>query len=102
MNVTASNARTNLYKLLEQVNDEDEVVEISHKGRTVYLVGEAEMGSLREMTHLFGSAANGRRLYQSLEDVEQRRNLVTMDSEDALEMLERAIAAAEKMQPKTA
>lgn len=102
MNVTASDARANLYKLLEHVNDEDEVVTITHKGRTVHLVGEAEFGSLREMTHLLGRSANGRRLYQALEDAEQRRNLVTMDSEDALELLERAIGAAENMQPKSA
>lgn len=94
MNITASDARANLYKLLEQVNDQDEIVSITHKGRTVHLVSEAELGSLQEMAHLLGSRNNARRLYDSLEQAETGQT-TTFDSGDFLNDLERTVANVE-------
>ena len=102
MDVTASDARANLYKLIEQVDEQQEIVGITLKGKRVFLVPEDELGSLQEMTHLFGNPANGQRLYKALEDVEAGRNLVQMADVDAANLLERAIEAAERMQPKSA
>lgn len=94
MNVTASDARANLYRLLEQVNDQDEIVGVTHKGRTVYLVSEAELGSLQEMTHLLGSKNNARRLFDSLEQAESGQT-TSFDSGEFLNDLEQTVARVE-------
>jgi antitoxin YefM len=70
MAVTASEARKNLFPLIEQVNDDQEPVEIVSRKGTAYLVSEAQYRSLTETAHLLRSPANAERLLRSIAQVE--------------------------------
>jgi antitoxin YefM len=70
MAMTASEARKNLFPLIEQVNDDQEPVEIVSRKGTAYLVSEAQYRSLTETAHLLRSPANAERLMRSLPQVE--------------------------------
>jgi antitoxin YefM len=70
MAMTASEARKNLFPLIEQVNDDQEPVEIVSRKGTAYLVSEAQYRSLTETAHLLRSPANAERLMRSLAQVE--------------------------------
>ena len=70
MAITASEARKNLFPLIEQVNDDQEPVEIVSRRGTAYLVSEAQYRSLTETAHLLRSPANAERLMRSLAQVE--------------------------------
>jgi antitoxin YefM len=68
--MTASEARKNLFPLIEQVNDDQEPVEIVSRKGTAYLVSEAQYRSLTETAHLLRSPVNAERLMRSLAQVE--------------------------------
>jgi antitoxin YefM len=70
MAMTASEARKNLFPLIEQVNDDQEPVEIVSRKGTAYLISEAQYRSLTETPHLMRSPANAERLMRSLVQVE--------------------------------
>lgn len=70
MAMTASEARKNLFPLIEQVNDDQEPVEIVSRKGTAYLVSEAQYRSLTETAHLLRSPVNAERLMRSLAQVE--------------------------------
>ncbi len=70
MAITASEARKNLFPLIEQVNDDQEPVEIVSRKGTAYLVSEAQYRSLTETAHLLRSPANAERLLRSIAQVE--------------------------------
>jgi antitoxin YefM len=70
MAMTASEARKNLFPLIEQVNDDQEPVEIVSRKGTAYLMSEAQYRSLTETAHLLRSPANAERLMRSLAQVE--------------------------------
>jgi antitoxin YefM len=70
MAITASEARKNLFPLIEQVNDDQEPVEIVSRKGTAYLVSEAQYRSLTETAHLLRSPANAERLLRSVAQVE--------------------------------
>jgi antitoxin YefM len=67
MAITASEARRNLFGLIEQVNDDAQAVEILSRKGTAFLVPEQEYRSLTELAHLVRSPANAARLFSSLE-----------------------------------
>jgi len=64
--VTASEARSRLFPLIEQVNDDQSAIEIVSKRGTAFLVSADEYRSLRETSYLLRSPANARRLHESL------------------------------------
>jgi antitoxin YefM len=70
MAITASEARKNLFPLIEQVNDDQEPVEIVSRKGTAYLVSEAQYRSLTETAHLLRSPANAERLMRSVTQIE--------------------------------
>lgn len=67
MAITASEARKNLFPLLEQVNDDRIPVEITSKRGNAVLMGRDEYDALVETAHLLRAPANARRLLESLD-----------------------------------
>jgi antitoxin YefM len=67
MAITASEARRNLFPLLEQVNDDRTPVEITSKKGNAVLIGQSEYDALVETAHLLRAPANARRLLESLD-----------------------------------
>ena len=67
MAITASEARKNLFPLLEQVNDDRTPVEITSKKGNAVLIGQDEYDALIETAHLLRAPANARRLLESLD-----------------------------------
>src|SRR4051812_47447280 len=55
---TATNARRDLYRLIESVNADHDEVEITSKAGSAVLVSGAEFQSLRETAYLLRSPAN--------------------------------------------
>jgi len=66
MAITASEARKNLFPLIEQVNDDRMHVEITSKRGDAVLISRADYDALEETAHLLRSPANARRLLESL------------------------------------
>lgn len=67
MAITASEARKNLFPLIEQVNDDRIPVEITSKRGAAVLMSRSEYDALEETAHLLRSPANARRLLASLQ-----------------------------------
>ena len=67
MAITASEARKNLFPLIEQVNDDHTAVEITSKRGNAVLMSRAEYEALQETAHLLRVPANAKRLLESLE-----------------------------------
>lgn len=62
MSISASEARKNLFPLIEQVNEDRDAVEIvSRKGNAVLMPAD-EYAAWQETAYLFRSPANARRL----------------------------------------
>lgn len=66
MAITASEARKNLFPLIEQVNDDRSPVEITSRRGDAVLLSRADYDALEETAHLLRSPANARRLLESL------------------------------------
>ncbi len=78
MAITASEARKNLFPLLEQVNDDHTPVEITSKRGDAVLIAADDYLALEETAYLLRSPANVRRLVESLDqarrgDVSERQ-----------------------------
>ena len=71
MAMTASEARKNLFPLIEQVNNDRQPIEITSKRGDAVLMSRADYEALEETAYLLRSPANARRLLESLE---QARN----------------------------
>ena len=67
MAVTASEARKNLFSLIEQVNQDRTPVEISSRRGDAVLISRDEFDALQETAHLLRSPRNARRLLESLD-----------------------------------
>ncbi|GAC1533858.1 MAG: type II toxin-antitoxin system prevent-host-death family antitoxin [Acidimicrobiales bacterium] len=67
MAITASEARKNLFPLIEQVNQDRTPVEITSKRGDAMLVGIDDYRALEETAYLLRSPANVRRLLESLD-----------------------------------
>jgi len=67
MAITASEARKNLFPLIEQVNDDRTTVEITSRRGDAVLMSRADYEALEETAHLLRSPANARRLLESLQ-----------------------------------
>jgi antitoxin YefM len=64
--ITASEARRNLFPLIEQVNNDRIPVEITSRHGSAVLISLADYRALEETAHLLRSPANARRLLESL------------------------------------
>jgi antitoxin YefM len=64
--ITASEARKNLFPLIEQVNDDRTPVEITSRRGDAVLMSRDEYDALEETAHLLRAPANARRLLESL------------------------------------
>ncbi|MGH3849947.1 MAG: type II toxin-antitoxin system Phd/YefM family antitoxin [Pseudonocardiaceae bacterium] len=67
MAITASEARKNLFPLIEKVNDDRMPVEITSKHGDAMLIAVDEYRALEETAYLLRSPANVRRLLDSLD-----------------------------------
>jgi antitoxin YefM len=65
--VTASEARKNLFPLIEQVNNDRTPVEITSRRGDAVLMSRADYDALQESAYLLRAPANVRRLLESLE-----------------------------------
>lgn len=66
MTVTASEARKNLFPLIERVNDDREAIEITSRRGDAVLVSRAEWDALNETAMLLRVPANASWLVDSL------------------------------------
>lgn len=66
MAVTASEARRNLFPLIEQVNEDRVPVEITSRRGHAVLMSLADYESLEETAHLLRAPANARRLLEAI------------------------------------
>lgn len=71
MAVTASEARKNLFPLIEQVNEDRTPVEITSKRGDAVLISRADYDALEETAYLLRVPANARRLLESLDQAAQ-------------------------------
>lgn len=78
MAITASEARRELFALIERVNADRTEVEITSKRGAAVLMSRDEYDALQETAHLLRSPANAKRLLRSLE---QARTGNTTDRE---------------------
>lgn len=67
MSVTASEARKNLFPLIEQVNNDRLAVQITSRRGDAVLLSREEYDSLEETAHLLRVPANAKRLIESLQ-----------------------------------
>lgn len=66
MSITASEARSRLFPLIRQVNDDRSPVRISSKSGDVVLMSAEDFDSWQETIYLLRSPANARRLMESV------------------------------------
>jgi antitoxin YefM len=64
--ISASEARSRLFPLIQQVNDDHEPVRISSKGGDAVLMSAADFDSWQETIYLLRSPANARRLMEAV------------------------------------
>lgn len=67
MVITASEARKNLFPLIEQVNEDHSHVEITSRRGDAVLMSRAEYDALEETAYLLRVPANARHLLESLQ-----------------------------------
>jgi antitoxin YefM len=67
MAITASEARKNLFPLIEQVNEDHTAVEITSRRGNAVLMSRADYDALQETAYLLRVPANARRLLESLD-----------------------------------
>lgn len=67
MAVTASEARKNLFPLIERVNEDHTPVEITSRKGDAVLMSRADFDALQETAYLLRVPANARRLMDSLD-----------------------------------
>jgi antitoxin YefM len=83
MVITATAARKDLYRLIEEVNTDRDEIEITSKNGSVFLVSSHEYNALRETAYLLRSPANAARLAASAQQVREgntiRRELIDSD-----------------------
>lgn len=66
MAITASEARKNLFPLIEQVNNDRTPVQITSRRGDAVLLSRADYDALEETAHLLRAPANAKQLIESL------------------------------------
>ena len=88
MAITATAARKDLYRLLEEVNQDHDEIEITSKSGSAFLVSASEYNALKETAYLLRSPGNAARLAESAREVAEgratQRGLVDVDDEKIL------------------
>jgi antitoxin YefM len=69
MAITATAARKDFYRLIEEVNVDHDEIEITSKSGSAFLVGAHEYNALKEAAYLLRSPANAARLAASAAQV---------------------------------
>ena len=69
MSIPASNARANFFKLIEQVNEDQEAVLITSNAGNAVLVSESEWENMLETLYLLGHAPSRRNLEESVAQI---------------------------------
>lgn len=67
MSISASEARSKLFPLIQQVNDDRTPVEITSRGGNAVLMAADDFSAWQETAYLFRSPANARRLLDAYE-----------------------------------
>jgi antitoxin YefM len=75
MTLTASEARKNLFPLIEQVNDDRQPVEITSRKGDAVLMSRADYDSLTETAWLLRAPVNAVRLIESLHQAQTGERL---------------------------
>lgn len=70
MSVTASDARRQLFPLIEKVNNDRVAVEITSRRGNAVLISAAEFAALEETAYLLRVPANAKRLLESLQQAQ--------------------------------
>ena len=87
MAITATAARKDFYRLIEEVNLDHNEIEITSKSGSAFLVSAHEYNALRETAYLLRSPANAARLAASAQQVREGRttphDLIETDQESA-------------------
>lgn len=86
MAVSASEARSRLFPLIQQVNDDHMPVRITSKGGDAVLISAEDFDSWQETIYLLRSPANARRLMEAVARDKSSQPIVakTMDELEAL------------------
>lgn len=71
MSITASEARKNLFPLIEKVNDDRAPIHITSRNGNAVLISEEDFTSWQETIYLLRSPANARRLAESVAEAER-------------------------------
>ena len=83
MAISASEARSRLFPLIHQVNDDHLPVRISSKGGDAVLMSAEDFDSWQETIYLLRSPANARRLMEAVErDKSSGRGIVVKTLEE--------------------
>jgi antitoxin YefM len=90
MSITASEARRNLFPLIEEVNNDHTVVEIVSRRGNAVLMSADDYAALAETAYLLRSPENARRLIGAYQDARDGRNLVQRDLSDLEAMVDEA------------
>ena len=69
MAITVTAARKDLYRLIDEVNQDHDEIEITSKNGSAFLVSAHEYNALKETAHLLRSPANAARLARSAQEV---------------------------------
>ena len=75
MAITATAARKDFYRLIEEVNVDHDEIEITSKSGSAFLVGAHEYNALKEAAYLLRSPANAARLAASAAQVREGRSI---------------------------
>jgi antitoxin YefM len=67
VSITASEARKNLFPLIEKINDDRTPVEITSRRGDAVLLSRPDYDALVETAHLLRTPANARRLLEALQ-----------------------------------
>jgi len=88
MSITASEARRNLFPLIEQVNDDRTAVEIVSRRGNAVLISADDYAAMQEAAYLFRSPENAKRLLGAYSDALEGRGLVQHDLSDLKAMVD--------------
>jgi antitoxin YefM len=82
MSITASEARRNLFPLIEKVNEDRTVIEIVSRRGNAVLMSAEDYAAMAETAYLLRSPENARRLLTAYTDALARNNLLDRDLAD--------------------
>jgi len=82
MTISASEARSRLFPLIQQVNDDHTPVRITSRGGDAVLMSAEDYDSWQETIYLLRSPANARRLMEAIARDKESRPVITKTLEE--------------------